>query len=74
MTTPLDFLLNRRSTPVRMMTGPTPDDTTLRLMLTAAARVPDHGKLVPFRFNVLRKPAVDRLAELTRRKAGTPTS
>jgi nitroreductase len=35
-------------------------------MLTAAARVPDHGKLVPFRFAVLRKPAVDRLAEVTR--------
>lgn len=66
MTTPFDFLLTRHSTPVRMLTPPVPDDALLRDMLTAAARVPDHGKLVPFRFRVLRKPAVDRLARLTR--------
>jgi nitroreductase len=64
--TPLDFLLTRQSVPVRMLTAPTPDDATLRRLLTAAARVPDHGKLVPFRFVVLRKPAVDRLARVTR--------
>lgn len=64
--TTLDFLLNRRSTPVRHLHAPVPDDDTLRLLLTAAARVPDHGKLVPFRFHVLRKPAIDRLAALTR--------
>ncbi|MDG3040662.1 nitroreductase [Roseicyclus marinus] len=63
--TPLDFLLTRRSVPVRMLSAPTPDDATLRQLLTAAARVPDHGKLVPFRFAVLRKPAVDRLARVT---------
>ena len=63
--TPLDFLLTRRSVPVRMLATPTPDDATLRTLLTAAARVPDHGKLVPFRFVVLRKPAVDRLARVT---------
>jgi nitroreductase len=38
----------------------------LTRLLAAAARVPDHGKLVPFRFAVLRKPAVDRLAQVTR--------
>ena len=64
--TPLEFLLSRRSVPVRMLSAPLPDDATLRRLLTAAARVPDHGKLVPFRFAVLRKPAVDRLAEVTR--------
>lgn len=63
---PLDFLLNRRSVPVRMLSAPVPDDATLRRLLTAAARVPDHGKLVPFRFAVLRKPAVARLAQVTR--------
>lgn len=63
---PLDFLLTRRSVPVRMLDDPAPDDATLRQLLTAAARVPDHGKLVPFRFEVLRKPAIDRLARLTR--------
>jgi nitroreductase len=64
--TPLSFLLTRRSVPVRLLGAPVPDDATLRTLLTAAARVPDHGKLVPFRFHVLRKPAIARLARLTR--------
>lgn len=64
--TPFEFLLSRRSVPVRMQGAPIPDDALLRQMLQAAARVPDHGKLVPFRFVVLRKPAIDRLARLTR--------
>lgn len=63
---PLDFLLTRRSVPVRMLSAPAPDDATLRQLLTAAARVPDHGKLVPFRFAVLRRQGIDRLARLTR--------
>jgi nitroreductase len=63
---PLEFLLNRRSVPVRMLSDPTPDDATLRQLLTAASRVPDHGKLVPYRFEVLRKPAIARMARLTR--------
>lgn len=63
--TPLDFLLNRHSVPVRMLGAPIPDDALLARLLTAAARVPDHGKIVPFRFHVLRKPAIDRLARLT---------
>jgi nitroreductase len=64
--TPLDFLLTRRSTPVRRLGAPVPDDATITRLLTAAARVPDHGKLVPFRFDVLRRAAVLRLARLTR--------
>ncbi len=64
--TPLDFLLTRRSVPVKMLSAPAPDDATLRQLLTAAARVPDHGKLVPFRFAVLRRQGIDRLARLTR--------
>jgi nitroreductase len=64
--TPLDFLLTRRSVPVRMLSAPVPDAPLLRRLLTAAARVPDHGKLVPFRFVVLTKPAIDRLARITR--------
>lgn len=63
--TPLEFLSTRQSVPVRMLAEPVPDDATLAQLLTAAARVPDHGKLVPFRFHVLRKPAIDRMARLT---------
>ena len=47
---PLQFLETRRSTPSRQLGPPGPDDTTLLRMLRTAVRVPDHGKLVPFRF------------------------
>ena len=46
----LQFLDNRRSTPSRQLGPPGPDDATLMRMLQTAVRVPDHGKLVPFRF------------------------
>ncbi len=66
MTTPnpaaLDFLLTRRSRPAKTLTGPYPDRETLRTILTAAARSPDHGKLEPWRFIVLEAAALDRLA------------
>ncbi|MPY69842.1 MAG: nitroreductase [Alphaproteobacteria bacterium] len=50
----LDFLLNRRSILVRNMTGPGPDDEALERILRAGMRVPDHGRLTPWRFIVLR--------------------
>ena len=59
----LDFLLNRRSRPAKTLTGPVPDDATLTKILTAAARTPDHGKLEPWRFIVLRAKALNRLAD-----------
>lgn len=46
----LDALDRRRSVPSRQLDEPGPDDATLLRMLQAAVRVPDHGKLVPFRF------------------------
>ena len=56
----LDFLLTRRSRPAKTLTGPGPDRDTLTTILTAAARTPDHGKLEPWRFVVLEKPALMR--------------
>lgn len=47
---PLQFLDARRSVPSKQLGNPGPDDATLLRMLTSAVRVPDHGKLVPFRF------------------------
>ena len=49
----LDFLLARRSRPPKLLSPPAPPRDTLRELLTAAARVPDHGKLEPWRFIVL---------------------
>ena len=62
----LDFLLTRRSRPPRLLGAEVPDDDTLRMMLRAAVRVPDHGKLEPWRLLVLRRAAIERLAALTR--------
>lgn len=58
----LDFLLTRRSRPAKTLTAPVPDVATLDVILTAAARSPDHGKLEPWRFIVLEKAALARLA------------
>jgi nitroreductase len=60
----LDFLLSRRSRPAKMLRTPAPDRAVLLRLLTAAARVPDHGKLEPWRFVVLEQPALARLATL----------
>ncbi|MEJ8475551.1 nitroreductase family protein [Roseibium algae] len=38
------------------MTEPGPDTVEVQEILTAAARVPDHGKLAPWRFILYRKP------------------
>ena len=46
----LQALDQRRSVPSKQLQEPGPDHETLLLMLRTAARVPDHGKLVPFRF------------------------
>ena len=62
----LDFLLARRSHPARTLTLPVPDRPALWTLLTAAARTPDHGKLVPWRFVVLHRPGLERLADLAR--------
>lgn len=59
----LDFLLTRRSRPSKTLGLPVPDRTALRPILTAAARSPDHGKLEPWRFVVLERGALQRLAE-----------
>jgi nitroreductase len=48
----LDLLLSRRSVKPQTMTTPGPTPQQLEMILTAAARVPDHKKLVPWRFVV----------------------
>lgn len=60
----LDFLLTRRSRPAKTLTTPVPDKSTIDTLLTAAARTPDHGKLEPWRFIILSKPALTRLADM----------
>jgi len=50
MSEALSLLLKRRSIPAKSLGEPGPDQQTLRTLLTAATRVPDHGKLAPWRF------------------------
>ncbi|WP_126974529.1 nitroreductase family protein [Frigidibacter oleivorans] len=64
----VDFLLARRSRPAKTLTGPAPDRVALEPILTAALRVPDHGKLEPWRLIVLERAALDRVAEVAARR------
>ncbi len=50
--TVLDFLLSRRSSKPALLEAPGPSEEELTRILTAAARVPDHKKLTPWRFVV----------------------
>ena len=59
-----DLLLSRRSGSAKAMTGPGPDAEELRTILRAAARVPDHGKLFPWRFIVFEREARARMGAL----------
>ncbi|MBS0471796.1 MAG: nitroreductase [Proteobacteria bacterium] len=56
----LDLLLTRRSGSAKAMTGPGPSPDQLQTILTAAARVPDHGKLFPWRFIIFEGEARER--------------
>lgn len=60
----LDLLLRRRSTSAKAMGEPGPDAGQLRQMLVAASRVPDHGKLFPWRFLVIEGDARAALGEV----------
>ena len=61
----LEFLRARRSRPPKTLGLPVPDRAQLEPLLQIAARVPDHGKLEPWRFIVLERGACARLAGLT---------
>lgn len=64
MTSPvLDFLLQRSSTPISAIGEPGPSDDDIRTMLRAATRVPDHGRLTPWRFILYRGAARDEVGQ-----------
>jgi nitroreductase len=60
----LEFLKKRRSVLARNMSAPGPDAAQLRELLGIAARVPDHGKLAPWRFVVLEGDARAKLGAI----------
>ena len=54
MTETTRFLESRRSIPIPALGLPAPDDAQIEAILTIASRVPDHGKLAPWRFVLYR--------------------
>jgi nitroreductase len=61
---PLALLHTRRSGKPRDMVAPGPDAAQLGAILHAAIRVPDHGKLAPWRFVIVGADQRDRLSAL----------
>ena len=64
MSEPLSLLMQRHSTPSRQLGEPAPDKDQLKALLKAATRVPDHGKLVPFRLIKLKGKSKLRFGEM----------
>lgn len=64
----LTLLARRRSTVAKNMTGPGPDKDQLDALLRIAARVPDHGKLFPWRFLVFEGEARAQFGELLEKR------
>ena len=62
--TALDLLLSRRSCKARDLKGPGPSKEQLANILKAGARVPDHGKLSPWRFILFEGEARERFADI----------
>lgn len=66
-------LAERRSAPAQSLIAPGPSDAELDDILQLAARSPDHGKLVPWRFVVLgpqsRKEIAEQLAAMAERRS-----
>lgn len=59
----LALLNERRSVPARCLAPPGPSDAELEVLLGAALRVPDHGKLTPWRFVLLEGLHLQRFGE-----------
>jgi nitroreductase len=60
----LELLKTRRSVKPRDMTGPGPSPAQIETILTIGARVPDHGKLAPWRFIIFEGDARLRAGEV----------
>ncbi|MEO0996732.1 MAG: nitroreductase [Pseudomonadota bacterium] len=60
----IDFMRRRRSVLAAKMTAPGPGTADLETMLEIGLRVPDHGKIEPWRVQILRAEGQRRLGEL----------
>ncbi|MBO6669567.1 nitroreductase [Parvibaculum sp.] len=60
----IDLLLTRRSAKALTMVEPGPSDSEIEMILRAGARVPDHGKLAPWRFILFKDDARAKFGDL----------
>ena len=60
----LDLILSRRSGSAKAMKGPGPSREQIRTLIAAASRVPDHGKLTPWRFIIFEGQARAKFGEV----------
>src|SRR3978361_2453881 len=60
----IQLLKNRRSVKPREMSAPAPSPAELETILTIGSRVPDHGKLTPWRFIIFEGDARLRAGEV----------
>lgn len=58
----IDYLLTRRS--MKFVQAPGPDENELAQILQTAMSAPDHGRLRPWRFKLIRGEAIGKLADL----------
>lgn len=65
----IDFMLARKSAPIPELKEPAPSDAEIETMLTIASRVPDHGRLQPWRFILYRGEARHRIGEMLAARA-----
>lgn len=65
----LDYLSTRISYPAKVMSGPVPTRDEVMAILQTALRVPDHGKLEPWRLVLIDRPAMLRLAGMAEARA-----
>ena len=63
----LALLKTRRSAKPRLITGSGPTDEELEQILAVGSRIPDHGKLAPWRFVIVDDHQRDALAALLRK-------
>ena len=78
MSTAIDFLTTRRSVSAAFLGAPGPSDAEIDAILSAGIRVPDHGKLVPWRFVLFegdqREKAGDALLQIRLKRGDSLTS
>lgn len=63
----IEFMQRRRSVSARTMAEPGPGPDEIETMLGIALRVPDHGKLAPWRLKIISGAARDAYAEVLAR-------